>query len=219
MTYASWRETQGSPSEGENIFLFVTEKYQKVNLWLVKINQTRDRMAFPVCPILCILRRLFPKHSWLQEASGGDLWKIQTLMAMRLRWWNEALLESHSPNEINTSIVWFVLKTKTKSKAANKVEKLRVNMDLSRFMMKWSLKIPMVSWKYRKYAKSSHTVYFILKGWISHIIDWILCWKGTTEWQDGYRMVVSAVHPHDCGADWELCSLPSIAREHCTAYR
>lgn len=57
-------------------------------------------------------------------------------MVMRLRWWNEVLLEFYFFNEINISIVWFVLKIKIKLKVVNKVEKLRVNMDFFRFMMK-----------------------------------------------------------------------------------
>ena len=40
-------------------------------------------------------------------------------------------------------------------------------------------------------AKSSRTVYFIIKYWMSHVIGWMLYWKWETEWLSGCRMAVS----------------------------
>lgn len=59
----------------------------------------------------------------------------------------------------------------------------------------------------------SHKAYFIMKYWISHVVDWRLYWEWKTEWLSGYRMIVkaSAVYPWDHVASWEP-PLPNITK-------
>ena len=58
------------------------------------------------------------------------------------------------------------------------------------------------------WVKSSNTAYFIIKCWISHVIDWMLILKVKNRMVSVSRMVVSVLviyhHNCECMADWEL---------------